>query len=227
MLKGIDVSKWQEFASGKFTNAVVEQAYQDSDFVIVKATQGVSYVNSTNCDKIIQRCINDGKLWGFYHYAGGNDAEKEAKWFYDNCLNYFGDGIPCLDFESSQNDAWDDGEWALDFVNALHDLTQVWPLVYTSAAYVSRIKSCAPYCGLWVAGYPDSSIKDWGYPDFEYSIEPWGTYTVWQYTNSAGIIDRDVARLTFENWGKIARGDMGTAEAEDESGCTCSCCCKV
>lgn len=232
MLYGMDVSRYQELASdGTFLDSDVEAKYQEAEFVIAKATQGISYVNSYNCDKVIQRAIKDGKKFGFYHYAGGNDPEDEAQWFYDNCLGYIGEGIPCLDFEKTQNNAWSDSDWCLKFVNKFYELTAVWPVVYTSAAYISKIASCSDYCGLWVAGYPDTSVCDWSdKPKFAYSISPWDVYTIWQFTNSAGVLDLDVANLTEDSWDLIARGDMDelqeTEATEDEADSGhCSCCC--
>ena len=64
-MKGIDVSSH----NGWPFNNVTETAYQASDFLIAKVTQGTGYINPYG-DRAIQRAIADGKPFGFYHYAG-------------------------------------------------------------------------------------------------------------------------------------------------------------
>ena len=43
-------------------------------------------------------CIRD-RLWGFYHFMNGEDPIAQAKHFVASCRNYFGNGIPVLDYE--------------------------------------------------------------------------------------------------------------------------------
>ena len=203
MLKGIDVSSHDGFNGTKFSGNT-ESCYQDSDFVIVKATQGLTYVFS-ECDPIYQRAKRDGKLLGVYHYAGGNDPESEAEYFYKNIKGYIGEAIPCLDFEQYQNKAWNDNSWCLKFVKKFHELTGVYPLIYTQASAVSRIANCADLCGLWVAGYPTNN-NSWDMPKFRYNISPWKAWSIWQYSSSNEKTDRNYAQLTKESWAKIAKG---------------------
>lgn len=211
-IKGIDVSSHDQYGGHVFGKANTEQCYNGADFVIAKATQGVTYVHK-QCDAIIQRCKNDGKLWGFYHYAGGNDAIAEADFFIDKCLGYFGQGVPCLDWESYQNKAWGDTGWCRRFVDRVHERTGVWCLIYVQASARAQAANCANDCGLWIAGYPDNS-NTWDAPAFNYKTDPWKTPTIWQYSSSNGATDRNIAYVDAEAWGKIARGDGSAAPSE-------------
>lgn len=204
MIKGIDVSSHDNFNGSRF-KANTEACYRDSDFVIVKATQGVSYQHR-HCDAIINRCKNDGKLWGFYHYAAGNDPIAEAEFFYNQCRGYFGNGIPCLDWESISNKSWGNSNWCRKFVDKIHDLSGVWCLIYVQASGRSQAANCSNDCGLWVAGYPDNR-NSWEIPNFRYGCSPWETYTIWQYSSSGGQTDRNVSPLTHDQWAAIAKGE--------------------
>ena len=66
---GIDISNWQ--AGFNITNSGV-------DFCIVKATEGVGFVDKT-CDAFVQQCINNNIPFGYYHFNRTNNANKEAE----------------------------------------------------------------------------------------------------------------------------------------------------
>lgn len=202
MLKGIDVSGH----NGWPFNSATEADYLESDFVIVKATQGTGFINS-GFSGAADRTLGDGKLLGFYHYASGGDARSEAEHFWSVASAYNRRGIPVLDFEQYQNmPAWNDEDWPLAFVTRYHELSGVWPMVYVSAAYRHKIAECADHCALWVAGYPRSNITTWENLNFTYKINPWKTWTIWQFT-SAGGVDRNWGNLTREAWAAISYGD--------------------
>ena len=206
MLKGIDVSGH----NGWPFNSVTEAGYLESDFVIVKATQGTGFVN-TGFSGAADRTLGDGKLLGFYHYASGGDARAEAEHFWSIASAYKCRGIPVLDFEQYQNmPAWNDEDWPLAFVTRYHELSGVWPMVYVSAAYRHKVAECADHCALWVAGYPRSNITTWENLSFNYKINPWKSWTVWQFT-SAGGLDRNWGNLTRDAWARIAQGDGATS----------------
>ena len=202
MLKGIDVSNWDGWTGSGFGRSNTESAYKGADFQITKATQGTWYVNPL-CDSQYQRAKRGGKLLGVYHYAEGTNAASEARFFYDNIKGYIGEAIPCLDWERGQNASWGSTSWCWSFAKEFHALSGVWPLIYVQASAIRQAASCAGKCGLWVAGYPDNR-NSWDVPSFPYSISPWSTYTIWQYSSSGGATDRNVAQLTKESWKKIA-----------------------
>ena len=113
MLRGIDISNWQ-------AGLDADSVFPNVDFVICKATEGVDFVDGY-CDSWVQWCRRNGKPWGFYHFANFNDPMKEAVHFIDNTSNYFGEGIPVLDWEGGQS-----VEWVNEFVNIVHDQTGFW-----------------------------------------------------------------------------------------------------
>lgn len=199
MLKGVDISNWQ----GGLTPSAL-----DIDFCIAKATEGTYFVDAF-CDGFIQDCIANNILWGFYHFAHYDDPEKEAQFFYDNCIGYIKKGIPALDYE-----VWganDDVAWCEKFLKKFHDLSGVWPLLYISASHCGDFyRSWIPEkCGLWVAGYPGDCSK-FTTEDMPYDISPWAFAAIWQFTSGlilpgyAKPLDGDIAYMNKAAWGKYA-----------------------
>ncbi|WP_461213879.1 GH25 family lysozyme [Lacticaseibacillus sp. GG6-2] len=201
-LKGVDVASYQ-------TPAQAGQA--DIDFVIVKATEGLSYVNP-KCNAEYAAAKKAGHLLGLYHYASGGDPVAEANYLIANIKNYVGEAVLALDWEQGSNVAWGNTGWALKFVQRVHTLTGVWPLIYVQASAVAQVASCAPYCGLWIAGYPVNA-DSWTVPSFPYSTGAWKSATIWQFT-SAGI-DRNIFYGNKAAWGKYAKTTIssGTVNA--------------
>ena len=96
-LNGIDISSHQAGINiSKLTT---------TDFVIVKATQGTTYVN-TYFDKHYNDVKKAGKLLGTYHYFGGNDPVKEADFYIKTVGKRVGEGILVLDWEGYQNSSF-------------------------------------------------------------------------------------------------------------------------
>lgn len=201
MLRGIDISKWQN------TSAVDLAA----DFVIMKATEGVGYVDPT-CDIKYQYAKSKGKLLGVYDFArpdlGG--AVAEADFFVNNTEGYWKakEAILVLDWEAGNTK---DVNWALTWLRRVRDRTGVKPLIYMSASVV-RSADWSPVVnedfGLWIAGYPNKyNVTNPPTPaegEMPYDTSPWGFAAIWQYTSSAGTLDRNVAYMSREAWGKYA-----------------------
>ena len=170
MLKGIDISRYQ---------ADINLSALDIDFVICKATEGVSYVDNY-CDKFIQKAIELNLLWGFYHFGRNNDPETEAIWFYNNCKNYFNQGIPVLDWEDNQSVSW-----VNKFVRKLHDLTGVWCWVYANPWRFNQ-GGVERNCGRWVAKYPNVKHPDLNYDPGSIPKTD-GLVCCWQYASDGRI----------------------------------------
>ena len=209
MLKGIDVSSH----NGQPFNGKTERAFAESDFCIVKTTQALSYVNSC-ANYALERTFEEGKLAGFYHYAGGWDPVAEADYFIKHSAGYFERAIPVLDWESYENRAWGNVTWCKVFCNRVHDVTGVWPMIYIQASALDQAANCADDCALWIAGYP-TDTDSWAFPSFPYNTYPWPAYTVWQYSSSGGTLDRNVSFINEEQWEELARGDNMTISNED------------
>lgn len=141
MLRGIDISNWQ-------AGLDADSVFPNVDFVICKATEGVGFVDGY-CDSWVQWCRAHGKPWGFYHFANSNDPVKEAAHFIDNTSNYFGEGIPVLDWEGDQS-----VDWVNEFVKIVHDQTGIWPWIYANPWRFNQ-GGVEPNCMRWIASYPD------------------------------------------------------------------------
>lgn len=187
------------------------------DAVMIKATEGTSYVSSA-CDPDVQDAKRNHILWGFYHYGRNNDATAEADFFYRNCRNYFGEGIPCLDWEEGQS-----VEWVNKFVRRVHELSGVWPWIYASKATFNGHGGVEPNCGRWVAQWPGSSVDAFG--EAESKSKPKlseGLVCAWQFTCKGrldgypGNLDMNIFYGDREGWGKYANPD---AHSGDAGGC--------
>ena len=199
-MRGIDISNWQ--AGLQIRNVATE-----IDFVICKATEGTYYVDPC-CNGFIEQAMENGLLWGFYHFAGCGEPESEAEFFYSNCSNYFHEGIPVLDYEI---DNYDNRFWCERFLQRLYELSGVWAMLYISAYRCPQYEgSWIPKtCGLWLAGYPYeyTSFTDDPMP---YCCSPWECAAIWQFTSSlylngyASNLDGDIAYIDVSQWHSYA-----------------------
>lgn len=172
MLTFIDISSHQE---GLDLNKVLPAL----GGVIIKATEGTGYVNP-HCDPWVQTAIKMNKPWGFYHFAGDSDAVREANYFYSNCKNYFGHGIPVLDWETGQTVSW-----VNQFVRHIHELTGVWPWIYANPWRINQ-GGVESNCGRWVAQYPGFATFDAAKKNKPQSTQ--GLVCAWQFTNK-GVVN--------------------------------------
>lgn len=196
-MQGIDISSWQRG---------IDLERVPCDFVIVKSTEGTTYVDPC-CDGFVQQAISLGKLWGFYHYVTGGYPENEADFWVSQTSDYFRAGIPCVDWESGGNHAWGDTDYLRRFVQRVIDKTGVKPLVYASAAAFPWGVCRELGCGAWVAQYASNNAT--GYQD-----SPWneGAYdcVIRQYSSAGrlarynGNLDLDKAYITAEQWHEYA-----------------------
>lgn len=205
-MQGIDISGWQED---------LDLAQVPCDFAIIKATQGVGYVSGA-CDPHVQQAIALGKPFGFYHYVNGAGATAEADFFVDNCVNYFGVGLPCIDWESMQNAAWGNTDYLREMVQRVIDRTGVKPLIYASASAFPWDVAQALDCGAWVAQYANDDST--GYQD-----SPWneGAYScaIRQYSSHgrldgySGNLDLDKAYMDADGWARYVGASSAPAPA--------------
>lgn len=198
MLKGVDISKWQNNNAG-----------DGYDFVIMKATEGCGYTDST-CDAKYQRAKANGQLRGVYHFARpdlGNTANDEADWFVSQILGYIKDAILILDWECA---TWNVA-WAKQWLDRVYQKTGVRPLIYMSANVIKSYNWTSVVngnYGLWIAGYPAKfnvpNPPQARIEDQPYDIDPWPFWVIWQYTSSAGQLDKDIAAIDRTAWSKYA-----------------------
>lgn len=162
MLKGIDISEWQNISP---------TAFKDYDFIVIKATEGKTY-DDPNMASHAQNAINNGQLVGFYHYARpeNNTPEEEVEHFLRIVKPYIGKAILALDYEGK---ALKYGSaWAVKWLDLVFEKTGVRPLIYLQGSQVKNYKAVLEKnYGLWVA--------HWGVDSP--TIAPWGFYAMWQY----------------------------------------------
>lgn len=199
MLNFLDTSNWQGGYNPALTGA---------DAVIVKATEGTNFVDPY-CDAIIQQAIAAGMPWGFYHFAGDGAATSEAAFYVDNCRNYFGQGIPVLDWEGNQSVAWVNA-----FVAYVHEQTGVWPWIYANPWRFNQ-GDVNPNCARWVASYPDvvsptwSQAQGWDCPAADGNVVALQFCSDGAVNGIAGNVDLDLFYGDKEQWLAYARGSKG------------------
>ena len=209
-LKGIDISNHQRG---------LDLSKIDCDFVIIKATEGKSYVDPS-CDTFFQQALSLGKKLGVYHFANNSDntAQQEADWFIQNTRGYIGKAIPVLDWEDNITD---NVPWALEWLQRVEEAYGCKPIIYMSESVVNRHDwssvANANY-GIWVAKYRDNL------PDYNYdmskagnmpSIKYWSTMALWQWTSTGrlngwnGNLDLDVFYGDATAWDKYLGSGSG------------------
>lgn len=198
-LNGIDIASYQ---AGINLDAV------PFDFVIVKATEGTNYVNPY-CSTWVEKALAMGKCVGIYHYINGVGATAEADYFYNNCYNWVGKVIFCLDWEQGGNSAWGNESYLKQMAQRLMDKTGIPPIIYVQQSRMSAVKPVANAlnCGLWIAQYANMNATG-------YQSSPWneGSYScaIRQYSSCgrlsgySGNLDLNKFYGDTAAWGKYA-----------------------
>ena len=210
-LRGIDISNWQ---AGLNIDWIADKI----DFCIMKATGGSCFVDAY-CDGWVQDCRRLGIPWGFYHFAndcGYSDPVTEAMFFIDNCRNYFGEGIPILDWEVDSAGA----DWVNAFVRTVHDQTGIWPWIYANAWRITP--DTEQNCGRWVAAYPSSLWQPDLYCELPEAPEVNGLMCAWQFCSDCripgydGNLDASIFYGDGRAWNAYATGRPAEPEPEPE-----------
>lgn len=210
MLNFIDISSYQ---SGLDLAAVSGSIHG----VIVKATEGTSYVNP-DCDRHYLQAGEAGLLRGFYHFAGTGDPSAEAAFFYRNVMGYLHDGIPVLDWEGVCRDGrpvFDQPvEWVNGFVRQFHALTGIWPWIYANPWRFNR-GGVEPDCARWVASYPAvahpsfAQAASWRCPVADGNVVAWQFCSDGRLPGYGANLDCSVYYGDRESWLRYA--DSGTS----------------
>lgn len=200
-LNGIDISSWQ---SG------INLAVVPCDFVVIKATEGINYVNPDYM-RAYEQAKTVGKCLGIYHYANGGNIQSEADYFLANVGNRLGEAILILDWEVGNNVSFGncDYAWCKGWLDYVYEKTGVHPILYCSQSIAYKFDNIGNY-GLWIAQYADNDPT--GYQD-----APWneGEYTcaIRQYTSCGrlagydGNLDLDKFYGGVEEWHKYTVSD--------------------
>lgn len=209
MLKGIDISNHQRG---------IDLSKIDCDFIIIKATEGKSFVDPS-CDRFFQQALSLGKKLGIYHFANNSDntPEQEADWFINNTKGYIGKAIPVLDWEDNVKS---DVAWALKWLQLVEKSYGCKPLIYMSESTVNSYDwssvANANY-GLWVAKYRDKNADynyDMSMAGRNPAVNYWKFYALWQWTSSGrldgynGNLDCNVFYGDKEAWDKYIGNEI-------------------
>lgn len=173
--------------------------------VIVKATQGTGYVNP-KCNHQWDLAGQLGRKRGLYHYAGGGNPVAEAQYFIRNIKNYVGQAMLIIDWEKDQNAAWGNTNWVRQFVDEVHRLTGVWPVIYVQESALWQVANCAKDCAVWVAKYASMQWYSWTVPNMAVSSGAFASIAGWQYTG--GDMDRSIWYLDADAWDKFAKANV-------------------
>lgn len=197
-MKVVDVASWQgNYQVGSY----------NEDAVMIKATEGLGYVNPYK-DYVAKQALNKNKPLGFYHYATGNNPVSEARYFVNDVKGYLSNSnkpILCLDWERGDNAAWGNGYWAKQFTDEVRRLTGVQPGIYTGPEGVAQTQQyLANNTALWFAGYPTMANVGWSPIPFStlYNTGAWKTLTGWQFSSTP--VDKSMFYLDRAGWNKIA-----------------------
>lgn len=204
MLNGIDVASYQKNLNIVNINC---------DFVIVKATEGVNYVNpsfSQHC----QQTLSSDKLLGLYHFADGYNPILEAKHFLNVSAPYIDKAVLVLDFEGSVVHTGG-VSWAKEFLDYVREHAHTTPIIYMGLSDENCLNwySCCSY-PLWIAQYNNFIPVSGFAPRAIYgSVRHFKTIKIFQYT-SCGRLNGYQSNLDFnvfygdkEDWQKLISSD--------------------
>lgn len=207
-LNGVDVASYQKG---------INLGVVPCDFVIIKATQGTTYVNP-DFERAYKQAKDNKKLLGIYHYANGSGASAEADFFLRVIGTRIGEAVLVLDWEGAQNPQFgkNDVSYVKTFCDRVYNKTGVRPIVYMSKS-VCRAHdwtSVAQNYALWAAQYANNNTT--GYQSHPWtdsrSYGAWTAPVIFQYSSKgrlngwSGNLDLDVAYLTAEQWKSYATG---------------------
>lgn len=185
MLHGIDVSSYQPTFS---TTGV--------DFVIIKATEGRSYVNPYR-DSQTARAREAGCVVGYYHFLWPDNIEAQARYFHEHCKANDGD-LLAVDWERTSAGTYASNaqkDLFIREVKTLRPRNQV--LLYCNRDFWLNIDTTS-YAGdgLWIADYSAAA----GQPRIQ------ATWRFHQYTSTP--LDKNVgdfaSKAALKEWAESA-----------------------
>lgn len=171
---GIDVASYQGLINPTTANK------QKVSFVIVKATQGTSYINL----KMVAQAADARKKKlhvGFYHYVEAGNMKAQAKFFVETAVSEPYDSL-WLDWEEAKVSSAQKDEFLKEVVRLRGSNHRV-GLYCNHNYWVNRDKSSYAADALWIANYNGKP----GDPDIEYK------WLIHQYTSAT--IDTNIAQF--------------------------------
>ena len=207
-LNGIDIASWQ---------AGIDIYAVDADFVIVKASEGTSYINPY-FRQWADQVLDSGKQLGLYHFAtDAASAKAQADFFYRTVKPYVGKAVLFLDWENTDySDVMSKGpSFAKAWMDRVLSRTGVKPLIYInqSTTWNYDWTSVAKKYKLWFAQYMYAYQYGYGYRDdlSHWAVGYWGAETIYQYSSTTiisgydGYLDVNKFYGSVLSWRKLAR----------------------
>ena len=206
-MNGIDISGHQQG---------IDLAVVPCDFVIIKATQGTSFVNP-DFKRQITQALSLNKLAGVYHYATAADINQQVEHFVETIMPYLGKVIIALDWEGQDNKKFDDYKFCEDLLETIKNRTGKIPFLYMSKGVARQYKwERGRYYPFWCAQYkklaprtyvnnPWTDDKGWG---------AWSGCAILQYSSRGRLsgykenLDLDLCYLTADEWMYYASGEV-------------------
>lgn len=190
-LKGIDISHHKDGINLDSIN---------TDFIIMKATEGVGYEDSKFKD-FFAKVQAKGKHNGVFHVGRpdlGNAAKDEADYFLSIISDCVGKSMLILDLEPKSTNVG----WAKEWLDYVYSKTGVKPVIYLGKSQENNNdwSSIASEYPLWIASY---GIND-GNPGTKPTTSYWKGYIMWQYTDKGRLDgysgDLDLNYFYKDNW---------------------------
>ena len=204
-MNGIDISGHQKG---------IDLAIVPCDFVIIKATQGVSFI-SPDFQRQITQALSVGKLTGVYHYANGAGVEGEVTHFVSTIAPYLDKVILCLDWEGDQNSKFADYRYCEAMLEAIKAKTGRIPFLYMSKSVCRQYKwEKAKNYPLWAAQYKKqapTTYTDKPWTDSK-GFGAWSNPVIYQYSSVGRLngyknnLDLDICYLTPDEWISYTKG---------------------
>lgn len=175
MIYGIDVASYQGLINPTVANK------QKVSFVIVKATEGTTYINPK---MVAQAADARERGWhvGFYHYVKPGSMKDQVEFFVDTAVSEPYDSL-WLDWEDTGVSGAQKDAFLKELLRVRGSNHRCGLYTYQSF-WFNRDKTSYAADALWIANYNGKP----GDPDIEY---PW---LIHQYT-SANAIDTNIARF--------------------------------
>ena len=218
MMNGIDISRYQ---------TGINLSVVPCDFVIVKATQGTTYV-SPAFKQQIEQAKSCGKLLGVYHYSNGSGADAEAEHFVNVIDPYIGNVILAIDWENNKSNGRNDNpkfvagdyKYCEQLLAAVRAKTGITPFLYMSKSVARQFPwTEGKNYPLWCAQYkliPPKTYVDNPWTDSK-GFGAWKDCKILQYSSKGRLngydanLDLDKAYFNREQWLNYANGDMDSA----------------
>lgn len=180
--------------------------------IIHKASQGVSVSDKKYAERR-QAAARAGLLWGAYHFATGDDADAQVRWFL-RCAQPDANTLVALDHEPNNGNELD-APGARAWLESCRDQVGRLPKFYSGSlikqqngALSGDDRSFFSGVSLWLCQYGPSAVLT----DFNRRPLPWSSYWLWQFSGD-GVASHGIMVPGVFSGSKV---DMNTWDGSDE-----------